>query len=149
MRHKYYEDLYNNQYRWNIEKNELGYYHCGVYKYNDINNWVTYRMGKHRLFRKKYMAKAWCLKLYHKAVSRQKEVISAREERKQTRLDSLPKYTKEDIKFQDAQKNIERLKANIKRADTKMKTLTTRRHTYEKQIKVNQRRIEKLVGIVE
>ena len=144
----YYEDLQSNQYRWSTISNDFGKYTAEIYKLKTSKNWVRFDLYKTITFSKRRLAKAWCLKHVRKAKARQEMVFAGRAQRKQALIDAKPKYSKEDLKFQKAQKNIIRLKANIKRADTKLKTLTTRKHTYEKKIKENQRQIEKLAGLL-
>lgn len=142
-RYRYYEDLYNNQYRWGTEKNGNGKFEARILKSKTRNGWGNYKLVKSREFNKRKTAKSYCLKAYLKAVSRQKEVLSARETRKQTRLDSLPKFTKDEISIQNASKQIKQLEANIARADTKIKGANTRRKTYEKKIKYFERFIQR------
>lgn len=148
MNYRYYRDITGNEYRWSIQPESNGKYYATIFKLYLSGNRCWFNKGKERTFKLRRMAKSWCLKHVREAKKRQQKTLDNRATRKQERDALKPVYTKQDLKFQDAQKNIKRLKANIKRADSKIKSLTTRRHTYEKQIKVNQRRIEKMVGLL-
>ena len=57
---------------------------------------------------------------------------------------NLNKYSKEEIIIMDGKKQIEHYKKLIKRADTKIKSATSRKKTYEKRIRVMQRRMNKV-----
>jgi chromosome segregation ATPase len=148
MRYKYFEDLNNNQYRWTLDRDSNNYYLGVVYKYKSQNNWGRWTSTKSRLFRKKKDAKAWCLKLVRRARGRQEVVLTDRAIRKEEREALKPILTKAQIKLAKFQKDIERLNANIKRADSKLKGLTTRKTTYEKKIKKNYKEIRKLEALL-
>ncbi len=143
MNYRYFEDLYGNQYRWATEPNEVGKYTAAIYKTS--NKWGRFVLSQQRIFSKRRMAKAFCLKNVQRAKLHQQVVIKAKYKRKEERLALIPKLSKLQLKLKKSQKRVERLKANIKRADTKIKTLTTRRKTYEKKIKVNLRQINKML----
>jgi len=109
MNYRYFEDLYNNEYRWSIQTNEDGYYTCGMYKYSDKGRlgWAHYKQTKSRKFRKRNMAKSWCLKHVRKARARQEIVLNARADRKQARIDAKPTYTKDELRVREAQEKID------------------------------------------
>lgn len=146
-RYRYFEDSYNNQYRWTTHKQEDGKFHATILNYKSKNMWATYKKVKSRYFRKRKDAKSYCLKACRKATAHQDKVIRARYERKKERLDAKPVYSKDQLRVQEAKRKINNYKKLISKADTKMKTLTTRRKTYVKKIKVMQKRIDK-VGII-
>ncbi len=145
MNYRYFEDLNNNEYRWSIQTNDDGYYSCGMYKYKSTNMWGSYTLTKSRLFRKRNMAKSWCLKHVRKARARQEIVFSARAERKQLRIDAKPTYTKNELKVQEAQKQVMHYRVLKAKADSKIKSLNTRKITYQKKINKLQKRIEKVL----
>ena len=144
----YYEDLYGNQYRWTTSPDENGKYIAKIYKLKKDHGFHCFKLHKRIVFSKRRLVKAWCLKHVREAKTRQEKVLNDRLKRKQDRINAKPKYSRDEIKFQKTKKDIVRLETNIKRANTKIKTLATRKHTYEKKIKVNLRRIEKLAGLV-
>jgi len=144
---RYYEDLYGNQYRWATIP-EGGKYTSAIYKFKTDRFYGRFILTKKRIFSKRRMAKAWCLKHVRRAKTRQQVVLDAREKRKEDRLELLPKFTKAELKLQKIEKEVERLNNNIKRADKKMKSLTTRKKTYEKKIKVSTRQIKKLAELL-
>lgn len=145
MNYRYFEDLYNNEYRWSIQTDEDGYYSATIYKYKSDNGWARYNKGKQRLFRKRNMAKSWCLKHVRKAKARQEIVLNARAERKQARIDAKPVYTKDQLRVQEAKDKIDNYNKLISKASTKMKTLATRIKTYQKKTRVMQKRIDKVI----
>ena len=145
MRYRYFEDLYNHQYRWSTERSEIdGKFVACIYKYKTANDWGRYVLTKERRFNKRNMAKAWCSKNHAKAVERQRIVLNSREHRKEEREALKPVYTKLQLKLKKSKEEIERLKKNIARAETKTKSLTTRIKTYRKKINTNMRQIEKM-----
>ena len=145
---KYYEDLYNNEYRWSTAPNDIGKYVAEMYKYSYSHGWGRMILSKKITFSKRRLAKAWCLKHVRVAKARQEIVLAGRAQRKQARIDAKPKYSKLELKLQKAKKEIERLEANIKRADIKLKTLNTRRKTYVKKISSNLRHTIKLRELI-
>ncbi len=143
MRYRFYEDLYNHQYRWSTERSDTdGKFVACIYKLKSDGFYSRYTLSKEMRFNKRKTAKAWCNKNHAKAVARQRIVINDREKRKKERIALKPVYTKLELKQQKAQKDVERLKKNIARADTKMKTLTTRKKTYEKKVKQLMRKLD-------
>ena len=145
MRYRYYEDLYNNQYRWSTQKSETdGKFVACLYKYKGTHDSGWFTLIKERRFNQRKTAKAWCFKNSRKATEHQRVVLRARENRKEQRIALKPVFTKEELKLQRYEDFVERLKKNIARADTKMKTLTTRKKTYEKKIKTTLRQIERM-----
>jgi len=144
LNYRYFADLNNNEYRWSIQTNDDGYYTCRLYKFKTNNMWGSYTLVKSMQFRKRNMAKSWCLKLVRKARARQEIVLNARAERKQTRLDAKPTYTKDELRVREAQDKIDNYNRLITRANTKLKIISTRKSTYEKKIRVMQKRIDKV-----
>jgi len=142
-RYRYYEDLYNNQYRWSTHKQDDGKFTATYLKYYSSRGWGHLKVMKVRSFVKRRTAKAWCLKQVRKAKAHQKIVLDARAKRKQQRRDAKPKYTKSETAIQESKKQIEHYNKLIAKADTKIKTANTRKRTYLKRIKYYQRRIEK------
>ena len=90
------------------------------------------------------MAKSWCLKHVRSARARQEIVLDARADRKQARLDAKPTYTKDELRVREAQDKIDNYNRLITRANTKLKIISTRKSTYEKKIRVMQKRIDKV-----
>ena len=146
-RYRYFEDSYNNQYRYTTHRQEDGKFHATILKYRSKNMWATYTKIKSRYFRKRKDAKSYCIKACRKATIHQDIVIRARYERKKERLDAKPVYSKDQLRVQEAQRNINNYKKLISKANTKMKTLTTRIKTYQKKTRVMQKRIDK-VGLI-
>ena len=145
--YRYFEDLYGNQYRWTIYKQDDDKFHAIIMKAVRRDNWVTFRKSKERAFTKRKTAKNYCIKAYHKAKNHQKIVLDTRANRKQERLDAKPKFTKEELNKQKTEKDISHYNKMIAKTDTKIKSLTTRRKTYERRIKVLERRWQKQVLI--
>ena len=141
-RYRYYEDLYHNEYRWGTQRSETdGKFVACIYKYKSIADFTKFALDKERRFNQRQMAKAWCLKNSRKAIAHQRVVLNSREERKAERKGLLPVYTKLELRRQKVEKDMVRLKKNIARADTKMKSLTTRKKIYQKKIKYLVRRL--------
>ena len=143
-RYRYYEDLYNNQYRWYTHKQNDGKFKAVIVNAKIKHGWLYYTTKKSRSFVRRRTAKSWCLKYYMKASEHQKIVIHKRAERKQARLDAKPKLTKNDksrVYNEEKITHYEKLQA---KCDTKIKTLTTRKKTYQKRIRYHKKRIEVL-----
>ena len=147
MNYRYFEDLNNNEYRWSIQTNDDGYYSCGMYKYSSSNGWARYRQTKSRLFRKRNMAKSWCLKHVRSARARQEIVLNSRAERKQVRLDAKPTYTKLELDIMKIRKDSKHIYNLTKKIDTKIRGLTTRKETYEKKLCRLQKTFERKMAI--
>ena len=147
MRYRYYSDLYSNQYRWSTEKSVDGWFNAQILKFKISNGWGKHIISKERNFRKRKDAKAWCWNNYIKATEHQRIVLGSRADRKAEREALKPVFTKLEIKMAKSKKEVERLRANIKRANTKIKGLSTRKNTYEKKIKKNLRDIEKMLVV--
>ncbi len=150
-RYRYYTDYYGNQYRWNTFKQEDGKFHAMIYKYIKPKRTAFerrfgcggyHKMAKMRFFARRNSAKNYCLKQVQKAKAHQKVVISNREQKKQERLDAKPKLTKDEVSENKSIQMIEHLKRLQARCDTKIKTMTTRKKTYEKKIKYHMKRLQ-------
>lgn len=143
----YYEDLYGNQYRWATKPDYNGKYEAEIYKLKKGNNYNRYyfQITNRRIFSRRRMAKAWCLKHVRKAKARQQIVIDGREVRRQERLDAKPKYSKLQLEILKLQKEVDNHRRSLIKGDTKIKTLTTRRNTLVKTIKSKRKLISNRV----
>lgn len=147
-KYRYFEDLYNNQYRWTIYKQKDDKFHAYIYKHSNTNGWGKLTKVKDRAFRKRKDAKSYCINAYGVASNHQRVVLDNRQKRKEERLASKPQYTKEQTILIESKKQIEHYNKLISRADTKIKSAETRKKTYLKRIKVFQKRIERMNQIV-
>ena len=138
-RYRYYEDLYNNQYRWTTHPQADGKYKATILKAKTSGNWLRFDTKKTRYFKQRKSAKAYCLKAYLKAQEHQKEVIARREIRKEEYKASKPKLTKSD----KIQTKINHLNHLVKKTETKVKAHTTRLRKYQKKIKYYQKELIK------
>ncbi len=143
-RYRYYEDLYNNQYRWTTHKQEDGKFHASIEKVKTSHGWIRFTTKKTRYFVKRSSAKAWCLNQVLKAKKHQKVVLDARAKRKQERLDSKPKLTPAQKAIKIAESKIQHYKKLQVKCNRKMRSLVTRNKTYQKRIKYHQKRIKEL-----
>lgn len=143
-RYRYYQDAYNNEYRWTTHRQDDGKFHATYLKYSHSRGWGKLKVKKVRFFVKRNSAKKWCLKRMLIAKEHQVEVIKRRFERKQARLDAKPKYTKEESGMIHAKKKIEHYRKLQAKAESKIKALKTRQRTYEKRINYHKKRVEKL-----
>ena len=144
-RYRYYEDLYNNQYRWTTHKQDDGKFHATYLKSKISHGWLTFTTKKTRYFVKRSSAKAWCLKQLRKAKQHQKIVLDKRAERKQQRLDAKPKLTPTQKAIKIAGNKIQHYKNLQNKCNKKLRSLHTRNKTYQKRINYHKKRIEKLV----
>ena len=144
-RYRYYEDLYNNEYRWTTHKQEDGKFHATYLKAKTSHGWLTFTTKKTRYFVKRSSAKAWCLKLVRKAKMHQKVVIDARAVRKQQRFDAKPKLTPTQKAIKIAESKIQHYKNLQNKCNKKLRSLHTRNKTYQKRINYHKKRIDKLV----
>ena len=143
-RYRYYADLYGNEYRWYTHKQKDNKFKAIIKIVKTKGGWLRFTTKKERSFIKRKTAKAWCLKYYMKAKEHQKIVLQGRADRKQARLDAKPKLSKNDksrIYSEEKITHYEKLQA---KCDTKIKTLTTRKKTYQKRIRYHKKRIETL-----
>jgi len=143
-RYRYFEDLYNNQYRWWTHRQEDGKFKAEILTLSSKGGWGIYKSKSVKHFRKRKDAKSWAMKHYLKAKENQKGVLRRRVERKQERLDAKPTYSEDQIRVMDSKKQIHHYEELIKRADIKIRSAETRKNTYEKRIRVMQRRIDKV-----
>ncbi len=168
---KYYADHYGNQYRWTTKKQNDGKFHVTFVQDKKFkthhSTWNEEVIVKHRSFRKKKTAIAYCLNASRKAKERQAPIIERRnkkyqerqvlrrknqdialkkrEEKKQERLALQPKG-KEKSKI-EAKKNVEHYKKLIKKTDTKIKSLNTRKKNYKKKLKYYEKRVASMRDI--
>ena len=141
-RYRYFEDLYNNEYRWTINRQEDDKFHAYIMKAKITGGWLRYTKIKDRAFRKRKDAKSYCMNACIKAKEHQEQVLDRREQRKQERLASKPQFTKEELRIMDAKKKIKHYNTLIKRAETKIKSANTRIKTYKKRIRQQERRLK-------
>ena len=143
-RYRYYQDAYNNEYRWTTHKQDDDKFHATFLKYSHHKGWGKLKVKKVRLFVKRSSAKRWCLKRMLKAKEHQVEVIKRRFERKQARLDAKPKLTPTQKAIKIAESKIQHYTNLQMKCDKKIRSLHTRNKTYQKRINYNKKRIEKL-----
>jgi len=166
----YYEDLYGNQYRWSTKKQNDGKFHINFFKlkkrtYAKLSSDYELVLIKERSFKQRKTAKAYCLKAYRKAKQKQSPIVKKRNEKMQERLalkskheaevlerrkerlreakekrDSLKPKGREKAKI-EAKAKKEHLLKLIKKTDTKIKSLTTRRKKYLKKLKYYDKRL--------
>ena len=67
MNYSYFEDLYNNEYRWSTKKESDGKFHARIMKYRSEKGWAKYKCVKDRGFKLRKTAKAYCLNACRKA----------------------------------------------------------------------------------
>ena len=144
MTYSYYEDHYNNEYRWSTTKESDGKFHAKIMKYRSERGWAKYRCVKDRAFKLRKTAKAYCLNAVRKAKTHQAEVLKRRSEakikRKTLKLAKEPKG-KEKSKIEYAKKAkhvkglIAKIDLKIKALDSKRKALETRKKNYQKKHK--------------
>lgn len=142
-RYRYFEDLYGNHYIWFTHKQNDGKWHAVIKKANRSKRkgWLFYDTVKTRYFAKRKTAKQFCLDSCLKASKHQRKVINDRELRKQAKIDAQPKLTKDEKYTKDAKAKIAHYEKLIAKADTKIKSLVTRKKTYSKRIKYYQKQI--------
>jgi len=138
-RYRYYEDHYNNQYRWTTHRQADGKFHAFIMKAKHARGWQTFTKTKTRYFVQRKSAKAYCLKAYVKANDHQTEVLARREVRKAQYKASKPKVTKSD----KIQAKIQHFNHLVKKTETKVKAHTTRLRKYQKKIKYYQKELIK------
>lgn len=143
-RYRYYQDLYNNEYRWTTHKQEDGKFHATFLKARKYRRWTSFTNKKERYFVRRSSAKAWCLKMVQKAKKHQKVVIDARATRKQERLDAEPKLTPTQKAIKIAESKIQHYKDLQNKCNKKLRSLHTRNKTYQKRINYHKKRTEKL-----
>ncbi len=147
-KYRYYEDAYHGEYRWTTHKQEDGKFHATILKYKKERGWGRMIVVKKRYFRKRSTTKKYCLQRMLKARKHQLEVINRREEKKQSRLDLLPKLTKTDeqnSKITHYEDLIKKAEDSIIRAKKKfessVRSAETRKRAYRKKIKYHQKRV--------
>lgn len=172
MTYSYYEDLYNNQYRWSTKKEPDGKFHVWFYKltvrkYARLSDDYELKLVKERSFNQRKKAKAYCYTACQKAKLKQRPIIDKRNKRnqekyeerqknqakakenrkiaKQKRLALQPKG-EEKAKIQ-AKKKVEHYKALIKKADTKIKSLNTRKKNYKVRLKYYEKRVASMKDV--
>ena len=143
-RYRYYEDLYDNEYRWTTHKQDDGKFKATTLKAKTSGNWLRYTKTKERSFVKRKTAKSWCLKHCQKAKKHQRIVLDARTQRKQQRLDAKPKLTSTEVSIKNAKDKIQHYETLQVKCDKKIKTLQTRKKTYQKKIKYYNKRSQAL-----
>lgn len=145
-RYRYFQDLYNNQYRWTTHRQEDGKFHATMLKSKVSRGWISFTTKKTKYFGRRKSAKSWCLKQYLRAKGHQDEVFARRAKRKEEREALKPKFTKEQLTSIDLHKKIEHYEQLSKRTMTKIKTNTTRLKKYEKRIKHCQKRLARIAA---
>ena len=140
-RYRYYEDLYNNEYRWTTHKQNDGKFKATILKAKTSGGWLRYTKTKERSFVKRKTTKAWCLKHCQKAKKHQRIILDARAQRKQQRLDAKPKLTATEVSIKNAEDKTQHYKKLQAKCDSKIKALLTRKKMYKKKIKYHEKRI--------
>ena len=157
--YKYYEDLVGNEYRWTTKRQPDGKFHITFLKFNSSN--YELKVVKERKFAKKKLAIAYCQQACNKAKIKQRPILQKRSERNaekykvkqklheealerrkeaKEKRDSLKPKGREKAKI-EAKAKKEHLIKLIKKTDTKLKSLATRRKKYIKKLKYYDKRL--------
>jgi hypothetical protein len=140
-RENYYVDRYGHRYLWTTHRQDDGKFHCriakrkkGKFKKTSYYFTTTKKMS----FVKRNTAKSWCLKNCNKACERQSEVLGRRAEAKEKRAEAKKAINTKNVIIEKKIKHFKQLQA---KADTKIKSLTTRKKTYQKKIKYYEKKL--------
>lgn len=160
-RYAYFEDHFNNQYRWSTVRQADGKFHVEFMKHKIVQGWETFEKTKSRSFKLRKKAKEYCVIACRKAKAKQKPILEKRnkkwyeqakakakrqaevlERRKEAKAkrDSLKPKGREKAKIEAKKKRDDLIKL-IKKADTKIKSLTTRKKRYLKKLKYYDKRL--------
>ncbi len=157
--YRFYRDLNGNQYRWYVQKQSDGKFHAEIIKVRSGAKTIT------RISKKKKNVIQWCKTNYRKANTKQipehklrnlksklkeKDLALARkllqEQKRELKESRKPKFTKEETNLLTSLKQKDHYVKLVKKCNTKIKSMTTRKKTYEKKIKHYTRKYEKILG---
>jgi len=160
--YRFYQDLNGNQYRWYVQKQPDGKFHAKIIKVRSGAKTIT------RISTKKKNVIKWCKTNYRKENSKQivehrlrneKSVIKKikqdemKEQKRELKESRKPKFTKEETKLLTSLKQKDHFGKLVKKCDKsiklhqlQIKSLTTRKKTYEKKIKHYTRKYEKILA---
>lgn len=140
---RYYDDEYGNQYRYSVQRQSDGKFHAVYMKL--IKGYPYYRLIKTVRYTKKKTAMKWCLNKRNKAKEHQIEVLKNRSKRKEEREKAKPKLSKEETTMIKAMKEVTHFQKLVKKCDTKIRSATTRKKTYQKKIKYYSKKVTKIL----
>jgi len=130
-------DRNGNKYGYYVGRNEDQKFQARIYnRKGDLK--------KERIFSKRHMAKKWAYEKFRKANNHQAVVILDRQKRKEQREAEKPKLSKEEFGLLHAMKKKHHYEILEIKCNRKIKSLNTRKKTYQKRINYYNKIINKI-----